>query len=241
MIFTLSFTNMITTKEILQSITSFSTYFKSLLFLGFIWFVSKLFSNLIDIPIQLIALPIFIIIVVIGTYLATYPLFIDYKYVLGKLSEIARISIAEFKKEQAKCKDIESELEYLQGLYKTSQANYNNLQAILMQNKKIISELQNENSELKVSDSLELANTKEELSKAKGYLESMSKELLAKTNKLKDFQHTEKFMFLVELDLSPTKVAGAVTNIVNAKNYQNQEQKQQMINLLNKIKQQATQ
>jgi hypothetical protein len=206
---------MITTKEIIQSITSISTYFKTLLFLGFIWLVSKLFANLIDIPIQLIALPIFILIVIIGTYLATSPLFIDYREVIGKLSETARITLADLKKEQANGKMIIADLQGLERMHNDLQAKYNNLQANQKQNQLIISELQQENSELKASDNNELATVKQELSKAKGYLSQMQTELLAKTTKLNSLQQTEKFIFLVQLGLSKEQIKKGLVNTVN--------------------------
>lgn len=227
---------MITTKEIIQSITSVSTYFKTLFFLGFIWLISKLFSNLIDIPIQLVSLCIFILITIIGTYLATSPLFIDYRDVIVKLSNNARNNAAKLQYEQANNNAILADFKMLEAIYENLQAKYNNLQATEKQSKQIISELQQENSELKASETNELATCKQELSKEKDYMTQMQAENVTRQNLINKLQQTEKFMFLVQLDLTPSKVAGAVTNIVNAKSYANPEQKQNMIELLNKIK-----
>lgn len=220
---------MVQYKDIHKEVINITNYLIIALILAFICIVSYFISKMTEIPIKYISFAITALMTSFFFYRGATPLFIEYQDFILNLSETARISIAELKKEQAKCKEFESELEYLQGLYKTSQANYNNLQAIIMQNKKIISELQNENSELRASDSLELATCKEELSKAKGYLESMSKELLAKTNKLNALQPCEKFMFLVELGITKQQVKEKMTNTVNGlMNGKTDEQKEKI-------------
>ena len=225
---------MITYKEILTSITSFSTYFKATVFLGFIWLVSNLFSNLLQIPIQFIALCIFILIVIIGTYLATSPLFIDYRDIIVKLSNNARNNAAKLQYEQANNKAILADLQSLERMHKDLQAKFDNLQANEKQSKEIISELQQENSQLKASDNLELSNCKQELSKAKEHLESMSKELLAKTQKLNSLQQTEKFMFLANLGLSKEQVKKGLVNTINGlMNGKTDAEKEKIRNIFN--------
>ena len=229
---------MIQYKDIHKEVINITNYLIIALILAFICIVSYFISKMLEIPIKYISFAITALMTSFFLYRGATPLFIEYQDFISNLSEMYINSIAELEKRQAKCKDIESELEYLQGLYKEQQANIKDLQANEKQSQILISELQDELSEYKASDSNELATCKEELSKAKGYLESMSKELLEKTNKLNTLQKTEKFMFLAELGLSKQQIAIAVTNTVTGglRNLP-EDEKQKVLAILKQAKQ----
>jgi hypothetical protein len=225
---------MVQYKDIHKEVINITNYLIIALILAFICIVSYFISKMIEIPIKYISFAITALMTSFFLYRGATPLFIEYQDFILNISKSYRISVANLKKEQAKYKDIESELQFLQGLYKEQQAKFDNLQANEKQSQKIISELQQENSELRASETNELATVKQELSKAKQYLESMSKELLAKTNKLNALQQTEKYMFLAKLQLTPEQVRKGLINTVNGlMNGKTDEQKENIRNIFN--------
>jgi hypothetical protein len=225
---------MVQYKDIHKEVINITNYLIIALILAFICIVSYFISKMIEIPIKYISFAITALMTSFFLYRGATPLFIEYQDFILNISKSYRISVANLKKEQAKYKDIESELQFLQGLYKEQQAKFDNLQANEKQSQKIISELQQENSELRASETNELATVKQELSKAKQYLESMSKELLAKTNKLNALQQTEKYMFLAKLQLTPEQVRKGLINTVNGlMNGKTEEQKENIRNIFN--------
>lgn len=223
---------MLTTKEIINSITSVSTYFKTLFFLGFIWLVSYFLSKLVEIPINYIWFVVVFVLALIGTYLATSPLLIDYKEVLGKMANNTRILQSELKKEQAKCNLILADLNSLETIYEKEKANAKQIVNELSELRMLVSELQNENNELKATDNRELANLKQRISE----FSKVQEELRTKTIQLSRLQRAEQFMFLVELQITPQQVANSITNAINAKKYNSPEHKEEMLKLLDSIK-----
>jgi hypothetical protein len=228
---------MLTIKDYFVEITNPKSYLKLLLILGFIFVVSYLFSKLLQISIQTIFFVICVVMTSFFGYVTTSPLFIAFKEKCTEYRKITQNAVAKLQNEQAKCKDIESELEYLQGLYKLQQANVKELQANEKQSKQIISELQQENSELKASETNELATVKEQLSKEKEYMAIMQEGNVTRQNLINKLQQTEKFMFLVELGLTKQQVAIAVTNAVTGgMNGMSEQQKERQKEILKQAK-----
>ncbi len=225
---------MITYKEILQSITSISTYFKATVFLGFIFLISKVIALMIDAPIQMVSLFVAILIVIIGTYLATSPLFIDYKQFIGNLAETVRNTQAELKKEQANSKELEADLKSLEAIYESQLANSKQMVKEISDLRIRQSNLLNDLSDLQAGEQKELAMYKAKVSELQDLLSKVQSENNQNAVRVAKLKPMESYLFLHQLGLTPQQVKKGLANTINGlMNGKTEAEKENIRNIFN--------